>query len=134
MIDFHELMAVLSVPRPNGSAAEIKTECALRDWLARRSIQHRVQAFLLYPYFFECIGLWLILSRTLLAAAVWARWGWVTLPIALLGILGGTLDVAFNLPLVTWPGARRRQNIIIEFEPSQPRQEVIFSAHYDSKT
>jgi peptidase M28-like protein len=134
MIDYRELMTLLSVPRPNGSAAELETECALRDWLTRHSIQHRVQAFLLYPYFFECIGLWLILSRTLLAVAIWARWGWITLPIALLSLLGGTLDVALNVPLVTWPGARHRENIIIEFEPAHPQQEFIFSAHYDSKT
>jgi hypothetical protein len=93
-----------------------------------------VQSFLLYPYFFECIGVWLILSRTLLAIAIWGRWGWVTLPVALLGLLGGTLDVALNVPLVTWPGARRRENILVEFEPAGAQQEIIFCAHYDSKT
>jgi hypothetical protein len=106
----------------------------LQDWLSRHGIPHRVQTFRLYPYFFECIGLWLILSRTLLALAIWERWGWATLPIALLGLLGGTLDVAINFPLVTWPGARRGENILIEFEPSEPQQELILCAHYDSKT
>jgi len=134
MVDYHELMRSLSVPRPNGSAAERETERALRDWLTGHGIRHTAQSFLLFPYFFECIGLWLILSRTLLAVAIWDRWGWVTLPIAVIGLLGGTLDVAFNLPLVTWPGARRRQNILIEFEPAHPQQEIILCAHYDSKT
>jgi len=134
MIDFHELMTILSIPRPNGSVAEIMTENSLRDWLTRHSIPHRTQTFLLYPFFFECIGLWIILSRSLLAVAIWARWGWLTLPIALLGLLGGTLDVALNMPLVTWSGARRRENILIEFEPNHPQQEIIFCAHYDSKT
>ena len=134
MTDYHELMEILSVPRPNGSAAERQTGRALKDWLARHGIPFRRQAFRLYPYFFECIGLWLILSGGLLALAIWGRWGWVTLPIALLGLLGGTLGVAINLPLVTWPGARRAENILIEFEPSETRQEIIFSAHYDTKT
>jgi len=134
MIDYHELMTILSVPRPNGSAAERETGRALNDWLTRHNIPHRVVEFPLYPYFFECVGLWLILSRTLLAIAIWDRWGWITLPIALLGLLGGTLDVAINLPLVTWPGRRRGKNILIEFEPEEPQQEIIFSAHYDSKT
>jgi len=134
MIDYQELMTILSVPRPNGSAAERKTRYALQDWLTRHGIPHRVQQFRLYPYFFECIGLWLILSRTLLAIAIWDRWGWITLPIALLGLLGGTLDVAINLPLVTWPGMQRGENILIEFEPEEPKQEIVFSAHYDSKT
>ncbi|HEU0297281.1 MAG TPA: M28 family peptidase [Anaerolineales bacterium] len=134
MTDYRELMEILSVPRPNGSASERETKCRLQDWLTRRGIPHRVHEFRLYPYFFECIGLWLILSRTVLAIAIWERWGWVTLPIALLGLLGGTLDVAFHLPLLTWPGARRGENILIEFETPEARQEIVFSAHYDSKT
>jgi hypothetical protein len=134
MIDYRELMGILSVPRPNGSAAERATARALKEWLDRRGIPYHIHAFRLYPYFFECVGLWLILSRSLLAAAVWARWGWPTLPIALIGLLGGTLDVALHWPLVTWPGARRGENILIEFEPPGARREIILSAHYDSKT
>ena len=134
MIDYQELMGILSVPRPNGSAAERETGRALQDWLTRHSIPYRVQTFRLYPYFFECIGLWLILSRTLLAVAIWERWGWITLLIAVLGLLGGTLDVAINLPLVTWPGAQRGENILIEFEPTEPQKEIIICAHYDTKT
>ena len=133
-VDYHELMALLSVPRPNGSAAERETGRALKDWLARHGIAYRTHAFRLYPYFFECVGLWLILSRTLLAVAVWERWGWLTTPIALVSLLGGTLDVALNLPLVTWPGARRGENILVEFEPPGASREIILSAHYDSKT
>jgi hypothetical protein len=134
MIDYHELMSILSVPRPNGSPAERETRRALQEWLTRHAIPHRAQTFQLYPYFFECVGVWLILSRTLLAVAVWQKWGWLTLLIALLGLLGGTLDVAANLPVVTWPGAQRGENILIEFEPKDPKQEVIISAHYDTKT
>ncbi len=134
MTDYRELMTILSVPRPNGSAAEQKTKCLLEDWLTRHNIPYREHEFRVYPYFYECIGVWLILSRTLLAVAIWERWGWVTLLIAVLGLLGGTLDVAFHLPLVTWFGARRGENILIEFESIEHQQEIIFSAHYDSKT
>jgi len=134
MTDYRELMQILSVPRPNGGAAVRETKCQLEDWLTRHNIPHHVHAFRIYPYFFECIGVWLILSRSLLAIAIWAGWGWLTLPIALLGLLGGTLDVAFNVPLVTWQGARQAENILIEFNPADPKQEILFSAHYDSKT
>jgi hypothetical protein len=134
VIDYHELMTYLSVPRPNGSPAERQTGQALQAWLKRHGIPYQVDSFRLYPYFFECIGFWLITSRTLLALAVWGQWDWLTLPIAILGLLGGTLDVAMNWPLVTWPGVRCGENILIEFEPPHPKQEVIFCAHYDSKT
>jgi hypothetical protein len=134
MVDYQTLMKILSVPRPNGSAAERETAHALGDWLTRQGIPYTLQTFRLYPFFFECIGVWLMLSRTMLAVAVWDRWGWWTLPIALISVLGGTLDIALNIPLVTWLGARRGENINLEFEPPQAQQELIFSAHYDSKT
>ncbi len=133
-VDYQALMAILSIPRPCGSTAERETGQALRDWLVRHSIPHKVQTFRFYPFFFECIGVWLMFSRSLLAIAIWDRWGWLTLPIALIGLLGGTMDIAFNAPLVTWLGARRGENIIIEFEPRQAQREIIISAHYDSKT
>ena len=135
MIDYHELMAILSVPRPNGSAALQRTCLALQAWLVQHDIPFRIHTFRLYPYFFEAIGVWIILSRTVLAAAIWLRWGWPALLIAILGVVGGTLDVALSLPVVTWPGARRGENILIEFEPPiAASQEIVFSAHYDSKT
>ena len=127
-------MSLLSVPRPNGGAAEQETARSLKDWLERYSIAYRIQTFRFYPYFFECVGLWLILSRTLLAVGIWNRWGWLTFPIALISLLGGTLDVILNLPLVSWPGMQQGENIIVVFEPKKASQEIIFSAHYDSKT
>ena len=60
MIDYTELMRILSVPRPNGSAAERETARALCDWLGRRGIRYHVHGFRLYPYFNEAIGLWII--------------------------------------------------------------------------
>jgi len=132
--DFQELMAILSVPRPNGSVTERKTSQDLQRWLQKHNIPYHIHSFRQYPYLFETTGIWLILSRTLLALAVWLRWGWGSLPIAVLGLLGGTLDIALHLPLVSWPGARRAENIVVEFTPPDPKQELILSAHYDSKT
>jgi hypothetical protein len=128
-------MKILSVPRPNGSAAERETSHRLQAWLAERGLPFRLHAFRLFPYFFEAVGIWLILSRTLLALAVWLRWGWLALPIALLGLAGGALDTACHLPLVTWPGGRRGENLLVELNPQNaPRQEILLTAHYDTKT
>ncbi len=127
-------MTFLSVPRPNGSAAERETSQSLQRWLQKHNIPYQIHNFRQYPYLFETTGIWLVISRTLLALAIWLRWGWWSLPIALLGLLGGTLDVALHLPLVSWPGTRRAENIVIEFSPPEPKGELILSAHYDSKT
>jgi hypothetical protein len=136
MVDFAELMQWLSVPRPNGSAAARATARRLQAWLAGHGIPSRVHEFRLYPYYFEAIGVWLIVSRTLLAAAVWGQWGWATLLIALIGLPGGLVDVLWRFPLVSWPGACRGENLLIEFDPpgGPAERELVLSAHYDSKT
>jgi hypothetical protein len=132
--DYAGLMQILSVPRPNGSQAERQTLQALGSWLDQRGIHHKLHAFTLYPNFWLCIGLWLILSRSLLAWLIWQRLGWLALLVALVGLLGGLVDVATNFPLVTWPGATRGCNLLVEFGPPAPPQELLLTAHYDTKT
>lgn len=127
-------MRLLSTPRPSGSLAERRTLQALQGWLEQRGIPYKLHAFALYPNFWLGIGAWLIFSRTLLAAFVWQRAGWPALATAGLGLLGGLVDVAFNIPLVTWFGAQRGQNLLIEFGPPAPQRELLLTAHYDTKT
>jgi hypothetical protein len=134
MINYTELMALLSRPRPNGSQANLATLQGLKDWLARRRITYQVHSFRLYPYFFESIGLWIILSRTLLALAVWLRWGWAALAIALLTLPVGLIDVALNRPTIARIKHTVGENLLIEFEPENARKELVICAHYDSKT
>jgi hypothetical protein len=76
----------------------------------------------------------MLCAQTLLAISVWLGWGWASSLIAVLGILGGLVDTAFDIPLVTWPGKTTGQNILIEFESPHPSRELVISAHYDSKT
>jgi hypothetical protein len=133
-VDYAALMDLFSRPRPNGSRAERETSQAIQEWLRNRGIPFRVQTFTHYPYFFECIGAWLILSRLLLAASIWFRWGWWALGIAIIGLVGASVDQAFHWPLVTWPGRKQGENILIERAPDDAEREVIFAGHYDSKT
>ena len=57
-----------------------------------------------------------------------AALGLAGLFIVLVGLAGGTLDVRLNLPVVSWPGVRRGENILIEFDPpggAEPGNRVI---------
>ena len=114
MVDYNELMQILSLPRHNGSKAEKQTRRALTGWLDKHQIPFSIDSFRLYPYFMVLIGLWLIFSRTLLAVAIWLRWGWPALPIALVGLMGGLVDVTLGIPLVSWPGSMQGKNILIQ--------------------
>lgn len=134
LVDYPELMQIFSHPRPSGSAAERETIAAVQNWLTARGLPCRLQPFTLYPYFFICIGLWMIITNTLLVVSIWMRWGNITALFAILAVLGGLVDTAFDIPLVTWPGKTTGQNILIEFELPDPKRELVISAHYDSKT
>lgn len=132
--EFSLLMEVLSRTRPNGSAALRKTLLDMENWLSERKILYKEHRFRIYPYFFVCTGLWLVFSRTLLAIAFWLDWGWWTLIISLISLIGGLVDVAWNIHLVTWPGSQEGVNLLVEYPARQARQDLILCAHYDSKT
>ena len=66
-----------------------------------------------------CIGIWMIAAHTLLAVSVWLRWGWFSTLIAVLGVLGGLLDTAFDLPLVSWPGRITGQRVKTDSRSSE---------------
>jgi hypothetical protein len=136
MVNYHTLMDILSVPRPNGSAAETKTRQELLAWLRENKVPCRQHVFRVQPFFFECIGLWLLVSRLLLALSVSfrCRRRWTSLILSLLSLIGGTIDLAFGWPLVSWFGTRDSSNLLMEFEPPHAEQEIVLCGHFDSKT
>jgi hypothetical protein len=90
MPDYEAWMKLFSIPRPNGSAAERRTERAITRRLTALGIPYEIHSFRSYPHIWQCIGLWLIVSRTALVMAVWIGWGWAALLIALLSLPGGS--------------------------------------------
>lgn len=131
--DLNRLMNILSKPRPNGSKALQDTRDALVSWLSDHEIPYMYHSYQVRPYFMEAVGLSLLLPQALLVLAVWFRLGWPSLIIAVVGLLVAQLE-ARGTPLLSRIGADESENIIIEFAPSRPSQELILSAHYDSKT
>ncbi len=131
---FTEWMEVFSKPRPNGSRALEQTFTAISEYLRYVGMEHEIHSFRLYDQFFTWIGIWLICSRSLLAVALWMHWGWWVLWIAFIGLIGGLVDVGFNVPTITRLKSSLGKNILIKFAPPTPVQEIIISAHYDSKT
>lgn len=127
-------MQILSVPRLNGSEALKQTRQALSDWLVEHEINHTIHRFRLYPYFIEIGGIWLVVTQILLAVSIWFRWGWVALIVAFASLVVVILET-MGIPLVSRLLSDTGENIVIELEPQAlSEQEIILSAHYDSKT
>jgi hypothetical protein len=114
MDDTEELLRIFSTPRPNGSPGARQTSLFIQEWLHSHDIPFQVHTYTQYPYFFEANGIWMILTRSFLALSTWLNWGWWTPVFAIAGMLGGPLDSVLHLPLITWPGKRTAENILID--------------------
>ncbi len=132
--DLELLLDILSVPRPNGSAALRETASALRQVLSRFGIPYSVQKYPLNAYFNEILGAWLIITSVTLLVGVLARWGWPTLAISLLFVLIPFLETGLLVPIITGIVRTEGENLICAFPVPHPAGEVILTAHYDSKT
>lgn len=127
-------MHIFSRPRANGSRVLEETLESVVLRLKHMGIPYEIHRFRLYDQFFALIGLWIIFSRSLLVVALWLHWGWVTLLIACVGLIGGLADILLNFPTIVRLKSSPGKNLLIHFAPPSPRQEVILCAHYDSKT
>lgn len=132
--DLERLLDLVSVPRPNGSRALRRTARALRAHLALSGVPCRAEPVRSAAYFNELLGLWLILSGVGLLAAVVGPGGGVALAVALLVVLVPVLETGLLLPMVTGWIRVPAENLICELRATEPREEIVVSAHYDSKT
>jgi hypothetical protein len=106
----------------------------VQSWLEGQGIPVQAHRFTLRPYLMELLGLWLALTGVLLPVAALGRWGWAGLALALLAVGIPLLEVRFLQPTVTALIQQPACNLVVHFAAPQPRREVIFCAHLDSKT
>jgi hypothetical protein len=132
--EFTDLLAILSIPRPNGSRALTRTVEAVRAWLEGEGVSVQPHRFILHPYFMELLGLWLILTGLLMPVAALGRWGWGGLALTILALAVILLEVRFLRPTVTALIRQPAENLVVSFPVPAPTQEVILCAHLDSKT
>ena len=132
--ELSNILARIAVPRPNHSPALDSTADYIKKILLKWNVPFFVQSFDLYPYTQFFVGLW-----SLVCAAVFFGSVFMDIPIAatvslIMCILVMVVEFIRHVPLVSRLKKRRGENIIIRFVPEEPKRELIFSAHYDSKT
>jgi hypothetical protein len=127
-------LPLLSTPRPNGSQVLAQTVESVQSWLEGQGVPVQAHRFTLRPYLMELLGLWLALTGVLLPLAALRRWGWVGLALALLAVAVPLLEVRFLQPTLSAVIRRPARNLAAHFAAPQPRCEVVFCAHLDSKS
>jgi len=133
--DWNELLDHLAqVPRENGTPALHQAASYLVEAFHVTGIETQRVPFTAHPYETRVLGLfvfagcalyfYLMRKKRFLAAGV--------LPILI--SLAAILDVEFGLPLFGGLRAERQENIVARIAARSPKQRLIFTAHYDTKT
>lgn len=133
-MDMMALLEEIAVPRPNHSDALGETAELIKSLLASWGIPFSVQEFPLRPYMMLIMGLAVLLLAALLAFAVYRKKPWVALFCALAIPLLLVAEFELFIPVLSWIIRIPGENIIVSFTPPDPVRELIFAAHYDSKT
>ena len=129
-----EILRTLAVPRPNHGDAAGATAGYIKTLLTARDIPFSVQEFPLSPYFMLIMAITLLLMAALFTLAVIRKKPLIALALALAIPALLVLEYELFVPVVTWLSRRKGENIIIQFNAARAARELIFCAHYDSKT
>jgi len=133
-MDLAEILAHLSIPRPNHSQALADTAAYIKTLLAGWGVPFVVQEFTLRPYMQLLLGATMLLLAILLLIFVLKRKPLAALIVALVIPLVLILEFELFIPVVTSLITKGGEIIIVNFTAPNPARELIFAAHYDSKT
>jgi hypothetical protein len=133
-MDLAEILAHLSVPRPNHSQALAETAAYIKTLMAGWGVPFTVQEFALRPNMQLLLGISMLLLAILLFIFVLKTKPLAALIVALAIPLVLILEFEAFIPVVTSLITKGGENIIVNYTAPNPARELVFAAHYDSKT
>jgi hypothetical protein len=133
-MDLYEILAHFSVTRPNQGQALEETAKYIQALLSGWGIQFAVQEFTLRPYMQLLVGITILLLAILLFILVLKKKSLSALIVCLVIPLLLIAEFELFIPVVSGIIQKTGQNIILTFDVPNPARDLIFAAHYDSKT
>lgn len=129
-----DILESIVVPRPNGSAEFYRVAGYIKDWLTEQGLPVETHLFSMRPYFFEITALAIVAAALLFIYLAFFRKSWLALlPVLLLGLIM-LFEASLGTPVISGLIRKDAENIIVNLHPETAEQELIFTAHYDSKT
>ncbi len=135
MTTWGELLGRLAeVPRENGTAALHQTAIFLQKALESAGVKAELVAFTAEPYGLRLAGVFALVGGLLYARQLREGRHAAALVLALLlpGLLLAQLD--FRVPVFAWIGAQTQHHVRARLPIENPRQRLLLTAHYDTKT
>lgn len=133
-MDLIALLQQIAVPRPNHGEAVDAMARFLVQWLGGWGIDAQVQAFVLRPWIMLILAAVLVLCAALFVVAIVKKRPKTALLLALGVPLLLVAELEQFIPVVSWIGSKPGSNIVVEYHVPQPAREIVFMAHYDSKS
>jgi hypothetical protein len=129
-----DILETIAVPRPNGSDEFYQTAAFIKEWLAEQGLSVGTHLFSMRPYFFEIVAATIIIAILLFVYLAFFRKSWLAMvPVLLVGLVM-LFEASLGTPVVSGLIRKDAENIIVTIAPERPEQELILTAHYDSKT
>jgi uncharacterized membrane protein YhaH (DUF805 family) len=133
-MDLIEILRNIAVPRPNHSEALEQVASYIKDLLTSWDIPFVVQEFSLRHYSLFFLGLATLILAVLFFILILKRKPLPALITVLIILLVLILEVEMNIHPVSSLMTKPSENIVVSFKAPDAVRELIFSAHYDSKT
>jgi acetylornithine deacetylase/succinyl-diaminopimelate desuccinylase-like protein len=133
-MDLQEILTNIAVPRPDHREALEKTAEYIKGLLTSWDIPFVVQEFALRPYMQFLIGLTLLVLAIILFILIWRKKPIFALIVSILIFPLLFLEFEMFIPIVSGLITKAGENIIVSFKAPDAVRELIFMAHYDSKT
>ncbi len=133
-MDLLEIMSHLSIPRPNYSPALGETAAYIKTTLTDWGVPFVVQQFGLRPYMQLILGISVLVLAIVLFFFFLKKKPVAALIVALAIPLLLIVEFELFIPVVTGIVKTTGENIVVTYTVPHPARELIFAAHYDSKT
>lgn len=133
-MDLYNILSKIAVPRPNYSDTVDQVGAYLQNLLTSWGVPFTVQEFTLRPYMQLSMGAACLLLAIVFFILVvrkkplWAFLAALAIPAVLI------LEAELFVPVVSSLVTKTGKNIIIDFPAAGAVRELVFAAHYDSKT
>jgi acetylornithine deacetylase/succinyl-diaminopimelate desuccinylase-like protein len=133
-MDVTGILQKIAIPRPNHSESVRQTAEYIKELLSSWGIPFVVQDFMLRPHMQLLIGLTVLILSVLFFIFIIRKKSLFALIMALL--IPALLIIEFEafIPLASNLIRTTGENIVVSFTAPDAVREVIFCAHYDSKT
>ncbi len=129
-----DILETIAVPRPNGSAEFYRVAGYIKEWLAGQGLSVGTHVFTMRPYIYEIAAAAIVILALLLIYLAFFRKSWLAvLPVLLLGLLM-LFEFSLGIPVISGLARKNAENIVVTIHPEKAERELIFTAHYDSKT